>query len=124
MTTMTLEALRSLVADDVFASTFQSVSQYRGALLRQFDNLVEITPISAAEDPVASNTASVLKLQVKDSGAWRNVLSFASRHIRDVKWTSAALLKAAGSEKTALRICEGDQVLAYCEQPACEWRVR
>lgn len=39
MTKMTLKALHTLVADDAFAATFQSVSQYRGALLRAFDYL-------------------------------------------------------------------------------------
>lgn len=40
MTKMTLQALHTLVADDAFAGTFQSVSQYRGALLRAFDYLI------------------------------------------------------------------------------------
>lgn len=40
MTLMTLQALHTLVADDAFAGTFQSVSQYRGALLRAFDYLI------------------------------------------------------------------------------------
>ena len=40
MTQMTLQALHNLVADDAFAGTFQSVSQYRGALLRAFDYLI------------------------------------------------------------------------------------
>jgi len=39
MTLMTLQALHTLVADDAFAGTFQSVSQYRGALLRAFGYL-------------------------------------------------------------------------------------
>jgi len=39
MTTMTLQALHTLVMDDTYASSFQSIGQYRGALLRQFDRL-------------------------------------------------------------------------------------
>ena len=39
MTNMTLQALRSLVADDAYASSYQSMSHYRGALLRRFDSL-------------------------------------------------------------------------------------
>jgi len=39
MTNMTLQALRSLVADDAFASSYQSMAHYRGALLRHFDSL-------------------------------------------------------------------------------------
>jgi len=39
MTNMTLQALRSLVADDAYASSYQSMAHYRGALLRHFDSL-------------------------------------------------------------------------------------
>jgi len=39
MTNLTLQALRSLVADDAFASSYQSMAHYRGALLRHFDCL-------------------------------------------------------------------------------------
>jgi len=39
MTNLTLQALRSLVADDAFASSYQSMAHYRGALLRHFDSL-------------------------------------------------------------------------------------
>jgi len=63
-----------------------------------------------------------MKLQVKDSGAWRNVVSFAPDRMADVEVASAALLQAAGCEKTAMRISEGDQVLARCETPDCMWR--
>lgn len=63
-----------------------------------------------------------MKLQIKDSGAWRNVVSFTPDRMADVEVASAALLQAAGCEKTALRICEGDQVLARCETQDCMWR--
>jgi len=39
MTNMTLQALRTLVADDAYASSYQSMAHYRGALLRHFDSL-------------------------------------------------------------------------------------
>jgi hypothetical protein len=63
-----------------------------------------------------------MRLQIKDSGAWRNVVSFSVDRMADVEAASAALLQAAGCEKTTMRICEGDQVLARCETPACMWR--
>jgi hypothetical protein len=63
-----------------------------------------------------------MKLQVKDSGAWRNVLAFEPARMADVEAASAALLQAAGCQKTVMRISEGDQVLARCEPPACMWR--
>lgn len=63
-----------------------------------------------------------MKLQVKDSGAWRNVLVFEAARTAEVEVAAAALLRAAGGLGTAMRICDGDLVMARCEQPACEWR--
>lgn len=63
-----------------------------------------------------------MKLQIKDSGAWRNVLSFDASRMADVESTSAALLQAAGCSKTAMRMCDGDQVVARCEPPAFMWK--
>jgi hypothetical protein len=63
-----------------------------------------------------------MRLQVKDSGAWRNVLIFEAERAAAVQDASAVLLRAAGSTGTAMRISEGDQVMAHCEQPACVWR--
>lgn len=63
-----------------------------------------------------------MKLQIKDSGAWRNVLNFDPARRADVEAAGVALLQASGCLKTTLRISEGDQVQAYCEPPACTWR--
>jgi hypothetical protein len=63
-----------------------------------------------------------MKLQVKDSGAWRNVLTFEPERRADVEAASAALLRAAVCSKSTLRICAGETVLARCEPPACAWR--
>jgi hypothetical protein len=63
-----------------------------------------------------------MKLQVKDSGAWRNVLVFDAGHTGAVEAAAAELLRAAGGLKTAMRICDGDLVMAYCTQPDCAWR--
>lgn len=63
-----------------------------------------------------------MKLQIKDSGAWRNVLNFDAGRTAEVEAAGAALLRAAGGLKTSMRICDGDLVMAYCEQPACTWR--
>lgn len=43
MTHMTLQAVRQLIANDSYAITFQSVGQYRAALLRHVDSLVDGT---------------------------------------------------------------------------------
>jgi len=63
-----------------------------------------------------------MKLQVKDSGAWRNVLNFEPARRVQIEAAGAALLQAAGCSRTTLRISDGDQSLAYCEPPACSWR--
>jgi len=65
-----------------------------------------------------------MKLQSKDSGAWRNVLVFDAARTAAVEDAAAALLRAAGGIGTAMRICDGDLVLAYCEQPTCVWRAK
>lgn len=65
-----------------------------------------------------------MKLQIKDSGAWRNVLTYDAGRAAEVEQAAAALLRAAGGLKTSMRTLEGDLVMAYCEQPACVWRVR
>jgi|GEM_PF-2647622 len=43
MTHMTLQAVRQLIANDSYAITYQSVGQYRAALLRHVDSLVDGT---------------------------------------------------------------------------------
>ena len=63
-----------------------------------------------------------MKLQIKDSGAWRNVLSFTPDRMADVEVAGVALLQAAGCDKTTMRICEGDQVLARCETSDYMWK--
>lgn len=63
-----------------------------------------------------------MKLQVKDSGAWRNVLHFEVSRTAGVEEAAAALLRAAGCLRTSMRIVDGDLVMAHCEQPACTWR--
>jgi hypothetical protein len=63
-----------------------------------------------------------MKLQIKDAGAWRNVLTFDASRTADVEDAAATLLRAAGGLKTTLRICDGDLAVSYCEQPACAWR--
>lgn len=63
-----------------------------------------------------------MKLQVKDSGAWRNVLPFDAAHTAEVEAAAAALLRATGGLSTVMRVVDGDQVVAYCAQPDCVWR--
>ena len=46
MTHMTLQAVRQLIANESYAITFQSLGQYRTALLRHFDSLTELLTAS------------------------------------------------------------------------------
>lgn len=50
MTHMTLQAVRQLIANDSYAITFQSLGQYRTALLRHFDSLTAL-PTASPELP-------------------------------------------------------------------------
>lgn len=49
-----LRALRNLIANDSYAMTFQSMGQYRTALLGHFDNLVDMSNHSPALQPQAA----------------------------------------------------------------------
>lgn len=63
----------------------------------------------------------MLKLQIKDSGAWRNVLSFPGERREQVQVAAANLLEVGGAGRSAMRLVDGDTVVASCEQPACQW---
>lgn len=65
-----------------------------------------------------------MKLQVKDAGAWRNVLSFTGERQQQVEPAAAALLEAAGCEKVAMQILDQGTVVAYFEPSTREWRAR
>jgi hypothetical protein len=63
-----------------------------------------------------------MKLQLKDSGAWRDVGRFDSERQEDVRAASAALMAAMTNQKTVLRIVDDATVQAYCESPFLAWR--
>ncbi|MDK6078960.1 hypothetical protein [Massilia varians] len=54
MSDVMLRALRKLIANDGYAMTFQSMGQYRAALLSHFDNLVDMPDHSPALQPQAA----------------------------------------------------------------------
>lgn len=67
MTHMTLQAVRQLIANDSYAITFQSLGQYRGALLRHFDSLVEApSPEWACVRTVGDMVRNLLTLDQAD----------------------------------------------------------
>lgn len=63
-----------------------------------------------------------MKLQIKDSGAWRNLVTFTNHELACVQLAAALLLKALNQPKTVMRIAEGDTPIDWCEAPACTWR--
>lgn len=54
MSDVMLRALRNLIANDSYAMTFQSIGQYRTALLGHFDNLVDLPNHSPGFQPQAA----------------------------------------------------------------------
>jgi hypothetical protein len=67
-----------------------------------------------------------LKLQIKDSGAWRNVMSFTAHTEPRIKMLAAEMMGFQTNPKAALRIVKPvngyDQVKAWCEGPNWAWK--
>ena len=63
-----------------------------------------------------------MKLQIKDSGAWRNMAAFTHQEEPEVLRAGAELLRALAQPTTVLRIAEGDTPLLFCRAPECEWK--
>lgn len=64
-----------------------------------------------------------MRLQIKDSGSWRNVCGFDQGQQAEVMKAGAFLLAAIAPTKTVLRVAEGDKVLSYCDAPTYQWRL-
>lgn len=62
-----------------------------------------------------------MKLQIKDSGAWRNLVGFTSNQEAAVLAAAANLLEVLEQPKTVMRIAEGDTPLLWCRAPGFEW---
>lgn len=62
-----------------------------------------------------------MRLQIKDSGAWRNVAVFTMHEQVDVMQASANLLRALQQPQTVLRVAEGDTPLFFCRAPSYLW---
>ncbi|WP_167632476.1 hypothetical protein [Mariprofundus ferrooxydans] len=60
-----------------------------------------------------------MRLQVNDSGAWRNVIDFSAADTGPVL-NAAAVLAEAGGVKN-MRVLDHDIVVGYCEKPAYQW---
>lgn len=64
----------------------------------------------------------MLRLQIKDAGSWRNVVSFSADQRIDVMKAGSDLL-ATQSEKVSMRVTDGETTLYTCAGPNCIWRL-
>lgn len=69
-----------------------------------------------------------MKLQIKDSGAWRNVVSFDDAQQMQVEHAGLLLMRAIDSPKVSMRIVRDtpqQKVESYCtkEDGVWHWRV-
>lgn len=62
-----------------------------------------------------------MKLQMKDAGAWRNVVNFEADR-RDEVMTAAVPLLRALHLKTVMRVVDGETPLFVCSSPDFMWR--
>lgn len=62
-----------------------------------------------------------MKLQIKDSGAWRNLVAFTTAEEVNVMHAAAGLLRALQQPQTVMRVAEGDTPLFFCRAPGYLW---
>lgn len=62
-----------------------------------------------------------MRLQIKDTGAWRNLVSFTHAEELDVLKAAAELLRALQQPRTVLRVVETDTPLFTCSAPDYLW---
>lgn len=62
-----------------------------------------------------------MKLQIKDSGAWRNLLSLTEQEKPQVMAAVTSLLLVLNQPKTAMRLVANDVVLDSCSGPSFLW---
>ena len=62
-----------------------------------------------------------MKLQIKDSGAWRNLFSVTDQQRPHVLAAAASFLTALNQPQTVMRLVENDVVLDSCAGPAFRW---
>ncbi|HEY1042378.1 MAG TPA: hypothetical protein VGE60_00805 [Telluria sp.] len=62
-----------------------------------------------------------MRLQVQDSGTWRNVVTFTNHELPAVMAAASQLLRALNQPATSMRIAEGDTPIDSCQPPACAW---
>jgi hypothetical protein len=65
-----------------------------------------------------------MKLQIKDAGAWRNMVSFSRSEEVAVLKAAADLLRSLQQPRTVLRVVETDTTLFTCSGPDFVWKPR
>jgi hypothetical protein len=63
-----------------------------------------------------------MKLQIKDAGAWRNMVSFTRNEEQAVLKASSDLLRSLQQPRTVMRVVEGDTPLFNCAAPDFVWQ--
>lgn len=64
----------------------------------------------------------MLKLQIKDAGAWRNLVSFDQVNLRAVLYAAVGLLRSLQQPKTVMRVTAGAVVSFTLAAPDYIWR--
>jgi hypothetical protein len=62
-----------------------------------------------------------MNLQIKDAGAWRNLVSFHPEKRTEVQYAGAFLLRVLNDARIAMRVVDGGVVLGTCRLPDCAW---
>lgn len=62
-----------------------------------------------------------MKLQIKDNGSWRNVVSFEPGRADAIKAAAAKALQIKACPRTSMRIVDGDTRVLSCCAPDFLW---
>jgi hypothetical protein len=62
-----------------------------------------------------------LKLQIKDAGAWRHIVTFSKTDKIGVLRASADLLRSLQQPRTTMRVVQGDIPIYFCAAPTYMW---
>lgn len=63
-----------------------------------------------------------MKLQLNESGSWRNVLTFNQEQQANVEETAAMLVRAAGGSASLSMLDDSGTRIAYCAGPDFVWK--
>lgn len=65
-----------------------------------------------------------MKLQVNDSGSWRDMLkNVPDDRLKAIMLSGTILMRGLRDTHIKLRLLDGDAVYGYCEPPRYSWRL-